>query len=133
MQEDLIALVLADAAVTAAVGAKVWWVRRPQGQVAPLAIMTMVSNVPAIAMAGETNWTDSRVQIDCYATTYAGARAVARAVSALLGGYSGTEGTTEFQGIFRISDRDLFEAGDTDRDRLYRVMLEFRVIWRDAS
>lgn len=133
MQEDLIALALADAGVTAAVGSKVWWVKRPQGQAAPLAVMTMVSNVPGVAMAGETNWNDSRVQIDCYATTYAAARATARAFSTLFGGYSGTQGTTQFQGIFRISDRDLFEAGDTDQDRLYRVMLEFRVIWRNAS
>ena len=133
MQQDLITLILADAGVTAAVGARVWWVRRPQGQVSPLAILTMVSSIPAIDMGGEINWTDSRVQADCYATTYAAARSIAAAISALLGGHSGQTGDTEFQGVFRISERDLFEAGETEADRLYRVMLEFRVIWRDAS
>lgn len=133
MQEDLISLILADAGVTAAVGTRIWWVRRPQGEEVPLAILQMVSSVPAVAMAGETNWTDSRVQVDCYATTYAAARGAARAIAALLGGHSGTTGSTEFQGVFRISDRDLFEGGDTEDDRLYRVMTEFRVIWRDAS
>jgi hypothetical protein len=133
MQEDLIALILADAGVTAAAGTNVWWMRRPQGQVAPFAILQMVSSVPAITMTAEANWTDSRVQVDCYGPTYAVARGVARAVAARLGGYSGTAGTTAFQGVFRISERDLYEAGETEADRLYRVMLEFRVIWRDAS
>lgn len=133
MQSDLIALILADAGVTAAVGSKVWWVRRPQGQVAPFAILQMVSSVPAVTMASEANWTDSRVQVDCYGETYAAARGVAAAIFTLLGGHSGTTGSTHFQGVFRISERDLYEAGETEVDRLYRVMLEFQVIWRDAS
>lgn len=133
MQEDLIDLILANAGVSALIGARVWWVRRPQGEAVPLAILSMVSSIPAVALAGQTNWTESRVQVDCYAKTYSVARAVARAMSAVLDGYSGTVGGTEVQGSFRISERDLFEGGDTEADRLFRVMIEYRVVWRAAS
>lgn len=132
MQQDLVALLLAAPAIQAVAGSRVWWVRRPQGSDLPCAILQTVSTVPAYGFAGPKNWQESRVQVDCYALTYAAARGLAAAVATRLSGYSGTQGATQFQGVFQISDRDLFEGGGTAEDRIYRVMLEFQVIWAVA-
>ena len=123
---------LADATLAGLVGTRIYWTRRPQAAGLPVVILQTISDIPAYKLDGETNFAEARVQVDCYALTYASARAVARAVSASLGGFSGTVGTTAFQGVFRTSDRDLQEPGEAPDDRLYRVMLEFMVSWQSA-
>jgi len=60
----------------------------------------------------------TRVQIDCYDQTYAGAIASSRAVRSELEGYAG--GT--IQGAFLDTIRDGFED---DADFVYRVSLSF--------
>jgi hypothetical protein len=133
MQADLIARLLADPALTGIAGQSVFWARRPQGILPPLVLLRMVSSVPALIMQGEGPVEQSRVQIDCYAQTYAAARAMAAAVKARLGGYSGVVGATRFQGVFRVTEMDMTEGGETDPDRVMRVMLEFMVSWQPAS
>jgi len=133
MQQDLIARLLTHAPLTALVGQNLFWVRRPQGIQPPLVILRMVSSIPALVMQGERSVEESRVQIDCYAQTYAAARAIAAQVKARLGGYSGTVGGTTFQGVFRITELDMTEGAETAPDRVMRVLLEFMVHWHPAS
>lgn len=132
MQEDLIARLIADAPLAALVGSRINWVRRPQASALPAVVLQTISNVPSYTFDGETNFSDARVQVDCFALTYASARAVAQAVSSSLSGYRGTVGATAFQGVFKVSDRDMQEPGEASEDRIYRVMLEFMVTWRNA-
>jgi hypothetical protein len=133
VQADFIDLILGAPAVTAAVGTKVYWARRPQGALAPLILMHVISELPDFRLGGVGSHRRTRVQIDCYGTTYADARAGAAAVKTLLNGYTGTVGGTRIQGVFQDSERDMTEGGDTATERLFRVSMDFFVNWHAVS
>ncbi|MBK8772800.1 MAG: hypothetical protein IPM06_20550 [Rhizobiales bacterium] len=89
-------------------------------------MLRRISGVRDYKLSGATGLVESRVQVDCYGSTYASAKAVARAVEAVLSGYSGTQGATTFDGIFLIAERDLIDDDESPAD-LHGVSLDFMV------
>lgn len=88
MEEDLHALLLAAASVTALVGpASINWRRHPQGRPLPAIVLRVINDRPDYALSDTTDRSVARVQIDCWALSYAEAKAVSRAVLAVLSGY----------------------------------------------
>lgn len=125
MEEDLRALLLADAGVAAIVGTRVTWGARPQGSALPAVVLHLVSDTPVYTLAADSGHRDSRVQADCLADDYLESLTVSRAVTVALSGYSGTSGTTIFQGIFQESARDLSEPDAVSEQRAFRFSLDF--------
>ena len=126
MEESLIALLLASTGVSDLVSARVNWNRIAPPAGSPYVILRRISGVRYYKMSGTTGLVESRVQVDCYGSTYASAKAVARAVEAVLSGYSGTQGATTFDGIFLIAERDLIDDDESPAD-LHGVSLDFMV------
>jgi hypothetical protein len=110
MEEALRAILAADATLSGLVGTRIYWDTIPQGKPSPNIAMWLVSSVPDYHMAGASGLVESRVQVDCRGDSWASAKAVARAVEAVLGGFVGQQGTVVFKAIFKISDRSSFET-----------------------
>lgn len=125
MEEDFRALILGAAATVS-------WGERPQGGALPAIVLTGVSDTPTYHMDGDAGLTESRVQVDCYATTYGGAKAVERAITPALSGYRGVSGSTVFHGIFSEGARDLRDGGTDEAERLFRISIDFIVHHSEA-
>lgn len=128
MEEALRALLLGSAPVAAPVGARINWGAHPQGQPLPAIVLTVVSDIEGLTLAGPDGLSEMRVQADCYALTHKAARVTARAVRDLLHGYH----TDPLHLIELAGSRDLREGGSDEADRPFRASLDFIVTWRDA-
>lgn len=128
MEEDLRALMLADAGVAAAVGTRVTWGSRPQGSALPAVVLHIVGGTKAYHLRGEGGPLQPRVQVNCLGGSYLAALQVCRAVQLALSGYAGTVGTTYFQGILQDSEpRDLSDAEGESDERVFGLMIDFIV------
>lgn len=132
MEESLISYLLAPGSqVASACASRIYWVLRPQGTTAPALVLNVISTVPDYVMsapAGGQRLTESRVQCDAYAPTYASAKEIIRALNARLSGATFTQGAIEFQGAFVDGERDSYEAMPNSSDRLFRTSVDF-LIW----
>jgi len=121
MEEAFRALLLGDPSVVAAAGGRVNWGEHPQGAGATYVVLTVISDAEAHTMRGPCGLSQGRVQVDCYAPTYAAAKGLSRAVRAALDGHS----DADFGGVFLAGTRDSREGGTNEADRPYRVSLDF--------
>jgi len=117
MEEALIAFILADTGVQAAVGNRVYWVQRPQASEVPAIVLTRISGDRDYHTQGPSGLVSSRVQADVYGKTYAAAKTAGRALIARLSGHKGGM----FQGAFVDGERDFYEGDQA----LHRVSIDF--------
>ncbi len=120
--EAIRAVLVADAAVAALVGADVFPALMPQGTQPPAIVYSVISSVPENSLTGtaSTRLSQFRVQVDCYAKTYLEAHAVAEAVDSVLDAQSSPN-----LSIWRESSRDDYD----NEAELHRVSMDFGV-WR---
>jgi uncharacterized protein DUF3168 len=130
MEEAIIAKLLADGGVSGIVGARVFPGSRPQGSALPALVLNRISGGPEYADDGEVGLEQARIQIDCWAATYAGAKLLARAAAAALSAFEGTVGATTFQWIELDIERDLREGGGDATDYPFRTALDF-LVWAE--
>ncbi len=126
MEEALAALLLADAGVSAQVGARVYWSELPQGKQKPAIVLHRASGLHGYTVDGADGLVESRIQADAWGESYGAAKLAARAVKTALTGYSGTQSGITFQGAFVNSETDgHFDEGS---EKLYRTMIDL-TIW----
>lgn len=70
----------ADAAVSAVVGAKIYWVKVPQTAVLPYVRLQTISDPRPAHLKGVNGARVTRVQADCFAATYGVARQLAEKI-----------------------------------------------------
>lgn len=125
----ILALLKASAAVTALVGsgsnARIYAMTAPQRVTTPYVTYQRISGERWRTMDGPTGMAQPRIQVDAFATTYAGTKALGTAVRQALDGYRGTIGGVRVGGIAIMTDMDLYES-DVD-PKLYRVSMDFMV------
>jgi hypothetical protein len=127
MEEALTALLLADGTVSSLTGAgdRLTWDVIPQGKAGAAAVMYLISAIPDYHTAGPSGLVESRVQIDCRASTKADALALARAIETTLSGYSGTVAGIKFKPIMKVGSRSRFDK--TDAERFYLASADYQV------
>jgi hypothetical protein len=130
MEEALIARLLADTGVAAIAGARVFPGSRPQGAALPAVVLNRISGGPLYADDGEVGLEQARIQIDCWAESYAAAKLLARAVTASLSAFEGTVGATTFQFIELDIEQDLREGGGDAASYPFRTALDF-LVWAE--
>lgn len=123
MEEAFRALLLASSGVTALVSGRVNWGTHPQGQPLPGVVLNVISDTNGHLINAPETLTLARVQVDCWAPTYASAKALGRAARAALDGHRGGK----FLGVFLAGARDGREGGTNEADRPFRVSLDFLV------
>lgn len=132
MDEALTALLLANATVSGLVGDgdRLFWNVLGQGKQGTAAVLYLVSGVPDYHMQGPSGLVESRVQIDCRASTLAAAKALSDAIEAVLSGYSGNQGGVKFNGIFKDSARSSFVK--TEAEAFYLYSADY-LIWSSSA
>lgn len=111
MEIALRSRLLNDAAVAAIVGNRVSWIERPQRTGFPAIVLQIVSAPRPQHMGGLQSARQSRVQIDCFATTAKQAAELSEAVISAIIPVNTAYGTEFFRGF--VNDvRDLGEETD---------------------
>lgn len=132
MEEELVAFLLADAALAALVGRRIKWLERPQGSGLPAITLQLASGVPEYTMRGRIRLAGPLVQFDVWAGTFASMIAVERALRSALDGLR----VLPFQGAFVTGWRHSSEPqGAPDADgssSFYRSSIDAR-IWHAAA
>jgi hypothetical protein len=113
--ETLRAVLIADAAVSALVNARIFPNVIPQDAVTPAVRYTVVDDVPWNTLDGTVSRRRARVQIDAYAKKYLPAHALADAIVGAVGTITGPEVTA-----LLLMRRDGYE----DETELHRVSLD---------
>lgn len=116
MQTEFSSLLKSDPTIAGLTGDgfRIWWGVAGQGYPGPLVVLNLISGVPDYHMAGPSGLVESRVQVDCRASTPTAAQQLADSIDALLGGYAGTVGRIRFSPILRIARRGGYEKTDAE-------------------
>jgi hypothetical protein len=120
--ESIRAVLIADPTTAGLVAARIYPSLMPQGTTLPVIVYQVISEVPENSIGGTSagRLTGSRIQIDCYATTYRAAHAVADAVDVVLSALESPD-----LSAWREGSRDFYD----NEAQLHRVSLDFAV-WR---
>jgi hypothetical protein len=112
---------VADPAVAALVGTRVYAQVVPQGAPPPFVVLTLVSAVPYHTHEGLPSelLEAARVQVDSYGKQYAATHSLAEAVDDALGGLAGPE---------LSATRESLTDGYEDETRLFRVSADYLVL-----
>jgi len=98
----MIALVKADAALSARIGGNVYVVVAPEDAEPPFIIINRVGGDRRNAFAGPTGFANARLQFTAWARTYAEVDAMSMELSTLLDGYDGTIGGVTIKSVTSI-------------------------------
>src|SRR5690625_1103944 len=139
MEEAVIRHLLADAALAAIAGDRVFPGRLPQGIALPGVVLQTINSMPHYADEGEIRYVESRVQLDCWASTYGASKQLARAVKSSLSPVDLAPGAPvftapgiEFQFIELNGERDLPDSGSNNAEYFFRVSLDF-TFWHSPA
>lgn len=125
IEEALRTYTLADAGVTALVGTRMYPRKLPQTPTLPALVYQRIDTRRGHDMAGADALPRPRMQVTCWATTPAGAYALAAAVRVRLDGYRGTMGTVAVGSCLCVGERDL-EDSDANRSAVAQdYMIQF--------
>lgn len=130
MEEALRSILAADAGVTALVSSRLYWGLAPQSVTGDFVAMYVVSGNRDYHMSAASGLRETRVQFDCWASSYGAAKTIARAVESALSGFSGSQSGKALRGVFVNSERDDNESDTADTASRYRTSLDL-IIWHD--
>ena len=127
--EEAVRTILADdASVADLVSARIYPGRLPQGVTLPAIVYQRISAVRLNDLSGPSGFARPRVQLDLWASTYSGVKALARVVRQALDGYSGEVDGFGVADAILDEELDLYEPGVDD----YRVVQDY-FIWHGET
>ena len=112
------------AGLTALIGSRVYPLKMPQKPTLPAVSYQRIDGPRESAIASDMGMAHPRMQVDCWASTYAGVKAVATQVRAALQRWSDAAASPVVLDSLLESDQDLYEA----EVEIYRVSMDF-IIW----
>lgn len=125
METDLVTKILANSAVAAIIGTRLYPDHIPQNVVYPCANIVTVGGTEEPTLAsGTSGLADDRIQINAWATSKLTARNLADAIREAILGYQGTTGSTVF-GCIKLEGR--FRSFYEDTVQMWQVQQDFMV------
>lgn len=121
VESKLKTLLGANVTVAGLVSDRIYPMVLPQNPTLPAITYTRIVGLPVYSIYGYSGLNNAHVQVDCWASTYSGAKALAAAVTAAI------SSATTFKGVM-VGDRDMFE----DDVLLYRVSMDWS-LWVKES
>lgn len=125
IESSLYTYITADVTVSGLIGTRLYPLDLPQQPTAPCVTYHRVSTVPLYALDGDADVDTVRIQIDSYDDTVLGAKTLADAIRARIGGFRGDMSGTTVQAVFLDSEQDF---GDPTTD-LYRVSQDYLITY----
>jgi hypothetical protein len=126
MIEQAIRYILVNDATVKAITTHCWPVMIPQDATYPLILYTRISGERDHVLQGPSGMAHPRFQLDAFAETYTGAKALANAIREALDGYRGTAAGTRIGSCLIDSERDIYES----EIEIYRISQDY-MIWCD--
>lgn len=120
MQEDIRTLLLNSCP-------RVSWGARVRGSALPALVLHLIDSPTDYTMDGACTLTRARVQVDCWAASYAAAVSLSRDVISAASGFRGTVGGTVFSGMFVDAIHELEDDNAGAEELLFRVSVDFQV------
>lgn len=121
-------LLLSQVAITNRTGTRIFVTKADQNTASPYIVITRISHDPLKALDGTTGLRFTDVDIDCCATDYPTAVAVADAVREFLKDYSGSAGNETINAVLlNDEDDDFIIAGDGRDAGYHMVTLDFQI------
>lgn len=127
MDQALVTYLRNTTAISALVGTNIEWGLRPQGSALPALGLTVVSRIPVDSDEGDSGLYQARVQIDCWAASMTGAKALANAVKALLSGKRHESAPSFLEGIWSENETDYASELDKGGTPIMRVSVDFLI------
>jgi hypothetical protein len=136
VDSDLRAFILADAAVAALIGTRLYPAIMPQDPVLPATTYQWISAIRYPNMDDAGGLSTARVQVDCWSDSKAEALEVFEAIRLALDGYRGAFGSIPVYGAFLESERESYEpatdAGTGSGVALYRRSGDYVITYEEA-
>tara|TARA_R110002020_G_scaffold131911_1_gene294787 strand:- start:2772 stop:3155 length:384 start_codon:yes stop_codon:yes gene_type:complete len=126
MEDELVDLLMAAPAVSALIGARVYWGERPQGGDLPAIVLHLVGGGEGATLSGGDGLEICRVQVDAWSATPRGSIDLRRAITRTLQGYAGGG----FRGIFEDGRRMDRAGGTNEEQRPWRASVDFVTNWK---
>ena len=113
IEKGFIAILAANAGVTAAFGTRVYTDLMPEGSLMPTAVITLVDSVPIQGIRQETVWRRARVQVDVYGVAKRSVIESAEAIKNALRRYQGSIADLVIDDVMLVAERsDYSVEGD---------------------
>lgn len=134
LEQGLVAHLLADSPVAAIVSNRIHPSAVPQGGATPAIVYNRISSLRDVDMDGPMDFIQVRLRIDCWSTSYGGAKDLASAVRVALNGVGLASpkllGAVPVQLVHLENDSDVsvFEGDQMD----YRVSQDWNVIFLET-
>jgi hypothetical protein len=122
IEEGLVAFLLAQSGITTLIGTRIMPAPLRQNVQLPAISYQLISVRDDVLHDGPQGLPDTRIQLDCWADTYAGAKTLAATVKTAVHGYKGTMGTVSVQRAKVENVVDGFEP-NTGRQRVIMDVL----------
>ena len=123
VEEALIDLMLAEAAIVAAVATRIYFAHAPQTPSLPWITMSRVAAERVASLNGPNGLTAAYIQLDAYATSLGGARTLANLCRDTIDGFRGVQSGVNIQGVMHSDETD----GYTPEVNIWRVTQQFKV------
>lgn len=130
MEQALRAYLLADTAIAAVIGTRIYWSQRPQGAALPCIVLNVISSVPTYEYTGGAPIVDARVQVDVYGPDYGAVKSLARLAVTRLGGKRVVQSGVNMR-FFKLNERDDRGEAETAGTAVFRISTDYQV-WHDG-
>lgn len=125
LDEFIFAALTDDATVGGLISDRCYPRKLPQSPTLPAITYSIISDVPTDA---NTQLSDVRIQLDCWATTYAGSRVLAIAAKNALRYYRKSDGGNTVLSIYEANQRD----DDDDERQIYRQIVDVIAMYHES-
>ena len=127
-------LLIADGTVNGLVSGRIFPHTIPQAQGSsrlPAITYTRIGRPPVRNLGGPSGLSSPRIQYTCWATTYTGAKALAKAVREALDGFSGSQSGVVISDLEVADDNDIFvDPAISDAQRRFGVSVDV-IAWNN--
>lgn len=127
IEEALVDILEADAAVAAVVDDRIYPIVLPQGAMLPAIVYQRISGPRAETMQGPSGLAWPRFQFVSVGATFGDAMAVAVAVRQALDGYRGMVGGVTIHGILILNEFQQFNPATAEEAESWLIYQDFRV------
>lgn len=127
LEEAIYGRLAAVSGVTDIVSTRIYPSLLPQGATLPAVTYRRVSGVPERAMGSDAGVARVRMEVDAWASSYSGVKALRDAVVAALKRFTGTVSGETIDATYQLNELDRYE----DDLKIHRVMMDFEVWHRE--
>lgn len=132
IETAIYSILTADDTILSLVSTKIYPKILPQSSTVPAITYNQISGPRGHTMSGPDGTVASRYQINCWDSTYAGAKAIAEAVRKELDGYTGTVNSRQIDSIMLDNEGDMPDGeNNINNVRRFGKMLDFIIFYQE--